>query len=123
MADDDNNNSGDVNVTSSRDASAPLTSLRFVVPVAALIALNLVVVVGNSLVVAAVSTQTFVRHLVLFRRPKYSTDVKLSKNGSSGTGMYRQNSGMQQSRDRGRVHASQAAHRHQHVHAPTVHLT
>lgn len=53
MADDDNNNSGDVNVTSSRDASAPLTSLRFVVPVAALIALNLVVVVGNSLVVAA----------------------------------------------------------------------
>jgi len=64
MADDDNNNSGDVNVTSSLDASAPLTSLRFVVPVAALIALNLVVVVGNSLVVAAVSTQTFVRHLV-----------------------------------------------------------
>jgi len=53
MADDDNNNSGDVNVTSSRDASAPpLTSLRFVVPVAALIALNLVVVVGNSLVAA-----------------------------------------------------------------------
>jgi len=54
MAVDDDNTSagfGD-NATSSSDVSPSLTSLRFVVPVAALVGLNLAVVVGNSLVIA-----------------------------------------------------------------------
>ena len=44
------------NVTSSSDVIPPLTSWRFIGPVAALVTVNLVVIVGNSLVIAAVFT-------------------------------------------------------------------
>jgi len=49
------------NVTSSSDDRSPFTSARFIGPVAVLVAFNLVVVVGNSLVIAAVFTHRNLR--------------------------------------------------------------
>lgn len=57
MADDDSKSAcRHDNKTSSSDVSWPFTSVRFIAPVAALVAFNLVVIVGNSLVIAAVFT-------------------------------------------------------------------
>jgi len=57
MADDDSKSAcRHDNKTSSSDVSSPFTSVRYIAPVAALVAFNLVVIVGNSLVIAAVFT-------------------------------------------------------------------
>ena len=63
MGDDDDNKSSCYhnNVTSSIDDSSSFTSVRFLAPVAALVAFNLIVIVGNSLVIAAVFTYRALR--------------------------------------------------------------
>ena len=62
MADNDNGTGCFLdNVTSSSEQSLSLMSVRLVVPVAALVGLNLIVIVGNSLVIAAVFTHRKLR--------------------------------------------------------------
>ena len=62
MADDDSKSAcRSDNVTSSSDNSSPFMSVRFIALVAALVAFNLVVIVGNSLVIAAVFTYRTLR--------------------------------------------------------------
>ena len=75
------------NMTSSSDVSLSVTSLRFVFPVAALIALNLVVIVGNSLVIAAVFTHRKLRTVTntFIARPYHAERSAANKNDSEMT--------------------------------------